>query len=125
MAWLLDTNILSEGRKPRPDPRVTAFYDREPLEELYISILTIAEIRFGIELQRDPVRRAELQDWLTLTLRPTFSGRILPVTEDILFKWRLLLESGRKSGHSYSHPDLLLAATAQHHGLTVVTRDRS
>lgn len=125
MAWLLDTNVLSEGRKPRPDPRVTAFYDTEPLDELYISILSIAEIRFGIELQQGSVRRAELHDWLALILRPTFAGRILPVTEDILLKWRLLLESGRKSGHTYSHPDLLLAATAQHHGLTVVTRDRS
>ena len=62
MAWLLDTNILSEGRKPRPDPRVTAFYDMEPLHELDISILSIAEIRFGIELQDDAARRAELDD---------------------------------------------------------------
>lgn len=125
MAWLLDTNILSEGRKPRPDPRVMAFYAREPLHHLYISILSIAEIRFGIELQEDPARRAELNDWLTLILRPTFAGRILPVTEDIVLKWRQLMETGRKAGHTYSHPDLVLAATALHHGLTVVTRDRS
>ena len=125
MAWLLDTNILSEGRKPRPEPRVTAFYDTQPLNLLYISIVNIAEIRFGIELQEDPARRAELNEWLTVKLRPAFAGRILPITEDILLKWRLLLEDGRKSGHTYSHPDLLLAATALQHGLTVVTRDRS
>ena len=101
------------------------FYAREPLHELYISILSVAEIRFGIELQEDAARRAELNDWLTLTLRPTFAGRILPVTEDILLKWRLLMESGRKIGHTYSHPDLVLAATALQHGFTVVTRDRS
>jgi predicted nucleic acid-binding protein len=70
-------------------------------------------------------RRAELNDWLTLTLRPAFAGRILPLTEDILLRWRLLMEDGRKIGHTYSHPDLVLAATALHHGLTVVTRDRS
>ena len=52
-------------------------------------------------------------------------GRILPVTEDILLKWRTLMEDGRKTGYTYSHPDLLLAATASQHGLTVVTRDRS
>jgi predicted nucleic acid-binding protein len=104
---------------------VTAFYDREPLHELHISILSIAEIRFGIELQEDAARRAELNDWLTLILRPTFAGRILPVTEDILLKWRLLMERGRKIGYTYSHPDLVLAATALHHGFTVVTRDRS
>src|ERR1700681_64839 len=125
MAWLLDTNILSERRKPKPEPRVTAFYDAQPLNELYISSVSIAEIRFGIELQQDLTRRAELNDWLTRTLRPAFVGRILPVTEDILLKWRLLLEDGRKVAHTYSHPDLVLAATALHCGLTVVTRDRS
>jgi hypothetical protein len=125
MAWLLDTNILSEGRKPKPDARVTAFYDAQPLSTLYISVVNIAEIRFGIEVQQDLARRVQLNDWLTLKLRPAFAGRILPVTEDILLKWRLLMEDGRKTGHTYSHPDLLLAATALHHGLTVVTRDRS
>ena len=125
MAWLLDTNILSEGRKRKPESRVTAFYGAQPLNSLYISVVNIAEIRFGIELQQDPTRRAQLNDWLTLKLRPAFAGRILPVTEDILFKWRLLMEEGRKVGHTYSHPDLLLAATALQHGLTVVTRDRS
>ena len=98
---------------------------RATAQQLYISVVSIAEIRFGIELQQDPTRRAELNEWLTLTLRPAFAGRILPVTEDILLKWRLLMEDGRKIGHTYSHPDLVLAATALHHGLTVVTRDRS
>ena len=84
-------------------------------------MVSIAEIRFGIELQEDPTRRAELNEWLTLTLRPAFAGRILPVTEDILLKWRTLMEDGRKIGHTYSHPDLMLAATALHHGFTVVT----
>jgi predicted nucleic acid-binding protein len=125
MAWLLDTNILSERRKPKPEPRVTAFYDAQPLNALYISVVSIAEIRFGIELQQDMMRRTDLNEWLTLTLRPAFAGRILPVTEDILLKWRTLMEDGRKSGHTYSHPDLVIAATALHHGLTVVTRDRS
>ena len=125
MAWLLDTNVLSERRKPRPEPKVTAFYEAQPLKSLYISVVNIAEIRFGIELQPDVARRAELHDWLTVKLRPAFAGRTLPVTEDILLKWRTLMEDGRKTGHTYSHPDLLLAATALQHGLTVVTRDRT
>jgi hypothetical protein len=62
MAWLLDTNILSEGRKPRPEPRVTAFYSTQPLSQLYTSVVNIAEIRFGIELQQDAARRAELNE---------------------------------------------------------------
>jgi toxin FitB len=53
-----------------------------------------------------------------------FHERILPVTEDILFRWRMLMEEGRKIGHTYSQPDLMIAATALHHGFTVVTRDR-
>lgn len=125
MAWLLDTNILSEGRKRKPEPQVTTFYNEQPLNQLYVSVVTIAEIRFGIALQEDPVRRAELHDWLTLKLRPQFMGRILPLTEDIVVKWRLLMEDGRKVGHTFSHPDLMIAATALRHGLTVVTRDRS
>jgi len=95
MAFLLDTMILSEGRKPRPEPKVTAFYETQPLGQLYVSVVSFAEIRFGIELQADPVRRAELSAWLTLTLRPTFEGRVLPITEDIMLKWRLLLQEGR------------------------------
>ena len=98
---------------------------RAPLDALYISVVSIAEIRFGIELQQDVTRRAELNEWLTRTLRPAFAGRILPVTEGILLKWRTLMEDGRKTGHTYSHPDLVLTATALHHGFTVVTRDRS
>jgi len=53
MAWLLDTMVLSEGRRPRPEPRVTAFYNAQPLDELYISVVSFAEIRFGIELVED------------------------------------------------------------------------
>jgi predicted nucleic acid-binding protein len=54
-----------------------------------------------------------------------FEQRVLPVTEDIMFRWRVLLEEGRKTGHTFSQPDLIIAATALHHGLTVATRDRS
>jgi predicted nucleic acid-binding protein len=125
MAWLLDTNVLSEGRRLRPEPRVAAFIAAQPLNELYISVVTFAEIRFGIELLDDPVRRAELNGWLTQKLRPMFASRVLPITEDIMVKWRLLLEEGRKMGHTFSQPDLIIAATALHHGLTVVTRDRA
>jgi len=125
MAFLLDTMILSEGRKPRPEPRVTGFYETQPLGRIYVRVVSFAEIRFGIELQVDPVRRAELNGWLALTLRPTFEGRVLPITEDIMLKWRLFLQEGRKTGHTFSQPDLIIAATATHHGLTVVTRDRT
>ena len=87
--------------------------------------MTLAEIRFGIELVADAGRRAELNDWLAHKVRPMFEQRVLAVTEDVMFKWRLLVEDGRKVGHTFSQPDLIIAATALHHGLTVVTRDVS
>ena len=124
MAWLLDTNVLSELRKPRPEPKVEAFVAAQPLGQLYISVVTLAEIRFGIELVGDANRRAELVSWLTSKIRPMFDQRVLPITEDVMLKWRLLVEEGRKSGHTFSQPDLIIAATAIHHGHTIITRDR-
>ncbi len=123
--WLLDTNILSELRRPRPERKVLAFVAAQPLELLYVSSATFAEIRFGIELVADATRRAALNDWLAHKVRPMFEQRVLAITEDIMFKWRLLVEDGRKAGHTFSQPDLIIAATALHHGLTVVSRDVS
>jgi predicted nucleic acid-binding protein len=121
---LLDTNILSELRRTRPEPKVLAFVAAQPLEQLYVSAVTLAEIRFGIEMLADASRRSELNDWLTHRVRPMFEQRILPVTGDIMLKWRLLVEEGRKVGHTFSQPDLIIAATGLVHGLTVVTRDK-
>jgi hypothetical protein len=121
--WLLDTNVLSELRRPRPNAKVVAFLASQPLDRLYVSVVAFAEIRFGIELVPDPARRAELHDWLTLKVRPLFTQRTLPVSEDVMLKWRLLVEEGRKTRYAFSQPDLIIAATALLHGLTVVTRD--
>jgi hypothetical protein len=125
MAWLLDTNVLSELRRPKPEERVVAFVAACPLDQLHISVVTLAEIRFGIELVAEPNRRAELNESLKHKVRPMFDGRVLQVTEDIMLTWRLRVEEGRKAGHTFSQPDLIIAATAIHHSLTVVTRDRS
>ena len=121
--WLLDANVISELRRPKPQPGVVAFIAAQPLDRLFLSAVTLAEIRFGIELVTDAGRRAELNGWLNLTVRPMFAQRVLPISEDVMLKWRLLVEDGRKSGHTYSQPDLIIAATALHYGLTVVSRD--
>ena len=121
--WLLDTNVLSELRRPKPEPKVVTFVASQPLDLLYVSSVTFAEIRFGIERVTDATRRAELNDWLAHKVRPMFEQRVLGVSEDIMFKWRLLVEDGRTSGHTFSQPDLIIAATALRHGLTVVSRD--
>ncbi|HKR62879.1 MAG TPA: type II toxin-antitoxin system VapC family toxin [Thermoanaerobaculia bacterium] len=121
--WLLDTNVLSELHRPKPNAAIVQFVASQPLELLYVSVVTFAEIRFGIELVKDVSRRMELNDWLTHKLRPMFEDRVLEIGEDIMLKWRLLVDDGRKSSHTYSEPDLLIAATALHHGLTIVSRD--
>lgn len=121
--YLLDTNVLSELRRPRPEPGVMAFISAQPLESLFVSAVTFAEIRFGIELMGDVHKRSVLMDWLQLELRPMFESRVLAVSEDVMFRWRLLVEEGRKTGHTFSQPDLIIASTALHHGLTMVSRD--
>jgi toxin FitB len=121
--WLLDTNVLSELRKPKPDTKVVAFIAAQPLEQLHVSAVTFAEIRFGIELLMDQSIRSDLNDWLARKLRPMFGQRVLDVSEDVMFKWRLLVESGRKARQTYSQPDLIIGATALCHDLTLVTRD--
>ena len=77
--WLLDTNILSELRRPKPQPKVLAFIAVQPLEELYVSAVSFAEIRFGIELVADASKRAALNNWLMNKVRPMFEERVLPV----------------------------------------------
>lgn len=125
MAWLLDTNILSELRRPRPEIRVVSFIEALPLNHMYVSVVTLAELRYGVELISDPPRRADLHDWLNNIVRPMFDQRVVPITEEIMVQWRFFVEEGRKSGHTFSQPDLLIAASAAHLGMTVVTRDRS
>jgi toxin FitB len=122
-AWLLDTNVLSELRRAKPDRKVVAFVAGEPLDKFYVSTVTFAEIRFGIELVADPARRSDLTLWLDNKLRPMFDGRCLGLSEDAMLKWRLIIEDGRRRGVTFSQPDVLIAATAAHYGLVVVTRN--
>lgn len=100
-----------------------AFLETQTLQTLFLSSVTLAEIRYGIEKQPDPNRRGQLNDWLTHRVRPLFEGRILPVSEDVMFRWRLLVEEGRKANQTFSQPDLIIGATALQFGLTLVTRN--
>jgi predicted nucleic acid-binding protein len=121
--WLLDTNVLSELRKSSCEPAVKAWADAQPPEKLYLSRVTIAEIRFGIERVADPAFGAQLLAWLDDTLRPWFAERILDIDEDVLVTWRRMVERGRKANYTFSQPDLFIAATASVHSLSVVTRN--
>lgn len=121
--FLLDTNVVSEFIRPRPSPQVLGFIRRLPIETIYLSDIVVAEIRYGIEISRDVARRHHLTTWLQDIIRPMYAGRILPLTENTLLRWRFMLEMCRKEGAVIAEPDLMIAATAAEHGLTVVTRD--
>ncbi|MEM8501854.1 MAG: type II toxin-antitoxin system VapC family toxin [Cyanobacteria bacterium P01_D01_bin.1] len=109
--WLLDTNVISELRKPNCNPNVKQWADSQRPQSFYLSTVTIAEIRFGIEqLKNNDNLRQELLEWLEGTLRPWFTERILPVDEDAILVWRQLVEVGRKQGYTYGQPDLFIAA---------------
>lgn len=120
--WLLDTNVISELRKPNCDARVKAWADGQLPTSLYLSRVTIAEISYGIERlpTADRLRR-RLEAWLTDELRPWFSDRLLDVDEDVFVLWRRLVERGKAMRHTFPQPDLFIAATAVLHDLCVVT----
>ena len=121
--WLLGTNVVSELRKKRPDHRVKAWSDVQVADSLFLSSVTLAEIRYGIEKQPDPKFRKELATWLDHRLRPWFAGRILPVDEEVILEWRRMVVRGREQSITFSQPDLFIAATAHVHSLTVCTRN--
>lgn len=123
--WLLDTNVLSELRKPRPNTKVVEFVAAQPGELLFTTDVTFGEIRFGIEQLQDPGRRADIHIWLDRTLRPLFAGRVLTITEDVVLRWKTMAVEGQRHGHTFGQPDLFIAAIAALEGLVVVTRDIS
>lgn len=122
--WLLDTNVISELRKTRCDARVKAWSDRQEPATLFLSRVTIAEIRYGIErLPASDPSRKRLDVWLRDELRPWFADRLLDVDEDVFVIWRRLIEKGKARRHTFPQPDLFIAATALLHDLCVVTRN--
>ena len=123
--WLLDTNVVSELRKTNPNRRVKAWADAQIPAALFLSTVTLAEIRYGIEGHPDHRFRAELATWLDQVLRPWFAGRIFAVDEEVILEWRRMVAHGRKQGITFSQPDLFIAATARVHELTICTRDEN
>jgi toxin FitB len=122
--WLLDTNVISELRKPNCDERVKAWADSQAPTSLYLSRVTIAEIRCGVErLPTSDRSRRRLEGWLTNELRPWFSDRLLDADEDVFVVWRRLVEKSKALRHTFPQPDLFIAATAVLHDLCVVTRN--
>jgi predicted nucleic acid-binding protein len=120
MSYLLDTNILSETVRRNPNKSVITWLDQLPAEALHLSVLTLGEIRKGIETLDDGKRREKLRLWLEHALPEWFEGRVLPIDLAVADRWgRLLAEVGRPVPTT----DSLLAATALHHELRLVTRN--
>ncbi|HEX4954332.1 MAG TPA: type II toxin-antitoxin system VapC family toxin [Thermoanaerobaculia bacterium] len=120
MSYLLDTNVLSELARSRPDPRVVAWFQEAPDPALHVSVLTLGEIRRGVEVLRDESRRERLRTWLEVELVDWFGLRLLPVSAGVADRWGRLLAEVQRSVPAI---DSLLAATALHHQLRVVTRN--
>jgi predicted nucleic acid-binding protein len=121
--WLLDTNVVSELRKPKPDIAVAEFVATQSGAMLFTTEVTFGEIKFGIEQLEDAGRRADIHLWLDRTLRPLFANRVLAITEDVIVRWKAMVVEGQKRGHTFGQPDLFIAAIAALEDLVVVTRD--
>ncbi len=120
MSYLLDTNVVSETIRRTPDKSALAWLDQIPGDSLFVSVLTLGEIRKGVEALADRKRREKLRLWLDHELPRWFAGRVLPVDLGVADRWgRLLAEAGR----SVPTIDSLLAATALHYDLALVTRN--
>ena len=121
--FLLGTNVISELIKPRPEANVTTWIEGTDESLLYLSVLTLGEIRRGIATLPQSRRRATLEAWLDKDLRARFEERILMIDQEVADRWGLLTANARNSGIVLPVIDGLLAATALEHNLTFVTRD--
>ena len=120
--YLLDTNVVSEPDRRRPDPNVLQWLAKVDHEQLHLSAFTQAELRKGIvKLGVDP-RAAKIEARLS-QLRVVFAGRIVPVDDDVLDRWGQIAGAAEARGRPLPGIDVLFAATALHHNLTLVTRN--
>jgi predicted nucleic acid-binding protein len=122
---VLDTNVISELWKAEPDPNVLAWIDAQMVETLYLSTITIAELRFRLATMPEGKRRTIYQDRLEREVLPAFSGRVLPFDLDASQAYAKLMAQAKEAGKAIGKADGYIAATAAARGLTVATRDTS
>lgn len=123
MKYLLDTCVISELVRIKPEPRVVRWLSDQEESSLFLSVLTLGELEKGISKLPDGPLQRRLRDWIDLDLRQRFRDRILPVDCDVADRWGCLSAEAEKNGQKVPVIDGLLAATALTHGLTLVTRD--
>ena len=123
MNFLLDTNVVSEWVKPRPDPGVIEWLASADEDRLFLSVATLAELRYGIERLPAGRKSAQLQEWLETELRSRFEGRVVAIDETVAALWGKLLAKADAVGRPVGAMDGFLAATAAAHQMTLVTRN--
>ncbi|MEZ5644941.1 MAG: type II toxin-antitoxin system VapC family toxin [Burkholderiaceae bacterium] len=120
MSYLIDTNVLSELRRRGPEAQVVKWFEQRPASTLHLSVLTLGELRKGIDVLPEGARKRALLDWLETELPRFFAGRIHAVDAQVADRWgRLVAQAGRP----LPAIDSLLAATALAHGMALVTRN--
>ena len=120
MSYLLDTNVLSELRRKTPNNGVVQWFSKRPTSTLYLSVLTLGELRKGAESAIEAEHKMQLLDWIETDLIHFFSGRILNIDAQIAYRWGTLIA---QAGRPLPAIDSLIGATASHHGLSLVTRN--
>jgi len=123
LRYLLDTCLVSELVRVQPDPAVTAWIREQQEHHLFLSVLTLGELRKGIERLADGKKREHLANWLDGELKLRFMGRILPIDDEVAERWGILSARAGDKGLAMPVLDGLIAATALVHGMTVVTRN--
>lgn len=123
MRLLLDTNVLSEVTKPRPESCVLEWLDGLDEDRSFVSVVSIAEIRRGVALMDKGRKRDALDEWLARDLPQRFEHRVIPVDERVAMAWGDLMGEAKRSGRGLSSMDGLIAATAMAHDLILATRN--
>jgi toxin FitB len=123
VSFLLDTNVVSEWTKPRPNPGLVAWLGEADEDRLFLSVVTLAELRHGIERLPESARRRRLDAWVREELRSRFAGRIIPVDDPIADAWGVIVAGREAAGRPIGAMDALVAATAEVHALSIVTRN--
>lgn len=125
MSFLLDTNVVSEWTKPRPNPGLIGWMESIDEDRVFISVITLAELSYGVERLAPGARRRRLEAWLGHDVPLRFEGRILPVDANIAEAWGKAVSRSAAAGRLIGAMDAFLVATAEFHHLTLVTRDVS
>jgi toxin FitB len=125
VSYLLDTDVTSEWAKPVPNPKVVAWLENTEEHELFVSVISRAELRRGIERLTPGKRREHLTDWLENELPRRFGRRLLPDDAVVADEWGALMARREAAGRPMHAMDAFIAATAAVHGLTLVTRNDS